>query len=268
MNNTDRQIKASNLAVWLLSQGISSITTDEIATLLCIPKNQVPQRLASQQKKGTIILLAKGLWAPVPPEYLTWGAPPAIDIIEPIMRHSSTDYYVGWLSAAALYGASHNAPQVFQVAVSRAHRAKIIGRSRFQFYHREHITNVAIKKFESKNGIIPVSSRETTILDIANDIGIVGGIDNVANLIIELCEITPDLKVLSNIEKYYPTSAIRRLGFIIEQFATMPELVKLLKTVCEERDTSISLLDPLTKNTGYISKTWGLKINREVNPDV
>jgi hypothetical protein len=35
------------------------------------------------------------------------------------------------------------------------------------------------------------------MLDIVNDIGIVGGIDNAANLIIELCETNqPDINVL------------------------------------------------------------------------
>ena len=263
----NEQIKSSELAAWLISRGISSITTDEIASLLGIPRNQVPQRLAPTRKRKEMVLLSKGLWAPVPPEYKTWGAPPAIDIIDSLMRYHQLNYYIGWLSAAALHGASHHAPQVFQVAVSRAIRAKTIGRSRFQFYNRVHVDSITKVKVESKNGMVFVSSRETTLLDIANDIAIVGGLDNATNLIIELCDEIPDVNEISIIAENYPSSTIRRLGYIMENFTDVSNLVQL-ESVCNKRSVSVSLLDPQISNIGAIDKRWQLIINRKVNPDV
>ena len=262
------RIKASEFANWLLSRGISSITTDEAAALLGVPKNHVSQRLAPLRKRGEIVLLAYGLWAPVPPEYLTWGAPPAIDIIDALMRHLCLNYYVGWLSAAELLGASHHAPQVFQVAVSRSARAKKIGRSRLLFYHRDHIHIANLIMAESKNGVVPISGKETTLLDIASDISYVGGIDNATNLIIELCEKSnPDIEVISALSLHYPASAVRRLGFLMESFTDIPELERL-KTLSDSRGPSVSLLDPQSENTGSINNAWRLKINREVSPDI
>jgi hypothetical protein len=118
-NKNSTQIKASNSASWLLSQGISSITTAELVELLGIPQNHIPSRMAALKRRNEIISPAHGLWIPVLPEYITWGAPPAIDIIDALMRHLGTHYYVGWLSAAQLHGASHQAPQVFQAATSK-----------------------------------------------------------------------------------------------------------------------------------------------------
>ena len=262
------RIKPAELSRWLLSRGISSITTDDIAALLGIPKNQVSPRLAAPKKRGEIVLLANRLWAPVPPEYMIWGAPPALDFIDDLMRHLNVDYYVGWLSAAELLGASHHAPQVFQVAVSHVRRARIIGRSRLQFYQRDHIHLAARIKIESKSANVPVSSRETTLLDIASDIGFVGGIDNAANLIMELCETTvPDPKTLASLAAHYPSSAIRRLGYIMDHFTDVSAPAQL-KAISDNRNTSISLLDPQSANTGKIDKIWQLKINREVNPDL
>ena len=262
------KIKASELAYWLLSRGISTITTDEIATLLSIPKNQVPQRLASPKKRGEIVLLANGLWVPVPPDYKTWGAPPAIDVIDALMRHKNADYYVGWLSAAALHGASHHAPQVFQVAVSHAIREKDFGRSRLRFYQRNHVNLIKKASFETKSGYALVSTREMTLLDIACDISAVGGIDNAANLIIELVEASsPDFDVLLDISKHYPTSAIRRLGYLMEQFTGASSLGRL-QSISEERKAAISSLDPQSANAGPIDKHWQLRINKEVSPDV
>jgi len=264
----NERVKASELPSWLLSRGISSITTDEIAALLAIPVNQIPQRLAAPRKRNEMVLLANGLWAPVPPEYMTWGAPPAIDFIDALMRRLNAGYYVGWLSAAAFHGASHHAPQAFQVAVSRAIRTRIIGRSKLQFYHRSHIGFAVTVNVESKNGAVPISNREMTMLDIAGGIGIVGGIDNAANLIIELCETTaPDFELLTTLSPHYPSSAIRRLGFLMEQFTDVPAL-ECFKLVSDNRETSISLLDPQSPNAGKINNRWRLKINREVSPDV
>ena len=262
------KIKATKLALWLLSQGISSITTDEIAALLAIPKNQVSQRLIPLKKRGEMVLLANGLWAPVPPEYSTWGAPPAIEIIDALMSYLNTDYYVGWLSASELYGVSHHAPQVFQVAASRAIRTKKIGRSVLRFYHRNHILQAAIVRLESRNGTVPVSSRETTMLDVASDIEYVGGIDNAANLIIELCETSkPDLSAINALSKHYPASAVRRLGYLMECFTDVSGLEQL-KSNSDIRCATASLLDPQSANVGTIDKRWRLKINREVCPDI
>jgi len=265
--NADR-IKASESANWLLAHGISSITADELAAILGIPKNQVPQRMAALKRRKAIITPAQGLWMPVPPEYATWGAPPAIDIIDALMRHLNTDYYVGWLSAAEFHGASHHAPQVFQVATSRAIRTRTVGRSRFQFFHREHINQVSLIQVETKNGIVPVSCRETTLLDVANDVMIVGGIDNAANLIIELCDASaPDMGILVELSMYYPVTAARRLGFLIESYTDIPELEEL-KAACTKRNTASSLLDPQSGPNGTLNAEWNIKVNREVMPDV
>jgi predicted transcriptional regulator of viral defense system len=199
---------------------------------------------------------------------MAWGAPPAIDIIDAIMRHTKIDYYVGWLSAASLLGASHHAPQVFQVATSKKIRNRTIGRSKFQFYHREHVECLPIITNTTNSGSVKISSVETTMLDIANNVIIVGGIDNLANLIIELCESnTLNSTLLAIISKYYPTSTIRRLGYLIEHFVGTNLSDELIK-ISDDRQTSNSILDPHSTNIGIVNNRWKLKVNREVEPDV
>ena len=264
----NNKIKAADLPNRLLSQGISSITTEGIATLLSIPKNQIPKRMAPLKKRGEMILLAKNLWVAVPPEYISWGAPPAIDIIDALMRNYNVDYYVGWLYAAIYHGASHHATQVFQVAVSRSIREKMVGRSRILFYHRTHISSILTVNIQSRSGNVPISNKETTILDIAADISVVGGIDNATNLIIELCEASEiSFDNLMKLSSLYNTSAIRRLGYLIEHFTDITDISEL-KTICDKRNNSISILDPESPSIGSIDKKWNLKINREVYPNI
>jgi len=268
IQNNNKPLKASDVSKWLLAHGITSVSTVELAAILSVPINHVPQRMATLRRKNEIISPAHGLWIPISPEYMTWGAPPAIDIIDTLMNHLNVDYYIGWLSAAEIHGASHHAPQVFQVAVSRSMRQKTIGRARLQFFHREHIKKTPLIKIESKSGTVPVSSRESTMLDIVNDIQIVGGVDNAANLIIELCETEkPDIFAIMEIATHYPVTAVRRLGFLMDTFSDVPGLDKLVKH-CENRNVATSILDPQAQPVGLLNTKWNIKINREVSPDL
>ena len=266
--NKGEPVKASDSASWLLSHGISSVTTDDLASLLGIPKTHVPQRMSALKKRHEIVTPAQGLWIPVPLEYLTWGAPPAIEIIDSIMRHMNVEYYVGWLSATEMHGASHHAPQVFQVATSRTIRERVVGRSHFQYYSRAHLRQVSLIQMESRSGMVQVSSRETTLLDVANDIGIVGGIDNAANIIIELCEDSElNLYAIAALSVHYPVTAARRLGFLMERFLDISGL-ELIRNTCLKRNAAVSLLDPQSRHSGVFDTRWNIKINREVSPDI
>ena len=265
-NNT--QVKAVDSAKWLLSHGISSATTEELAALLAIPGSHVPQRMAALKRRKEIVSPARGLWIPVPPEYASWGAPPAIEMIDAIMRHLRVSYYIGWLSAAELHGASHHAPQVFQVAVSDTVRGRTTGRARFIFYHREHIQKVSLVQVETRSGMVPVSSVETTLLDIACDLVIAGGVDNAANIVIELCEEKcPDMASLAALSWQYPATASRRLGHLMQNYTEVKGL-DTLKAACARRNTALSLLDPQAGFNGPVDQDWYIRINREVSPDV
>jgi len=248
----------------LLSRGISSITTAEISDLLGIPKNQVPQRMAPLRNRGEIISPAKGLWFPISPENAANGAPPAIDIIGALMGHMQAAYYVGWLSAARLHGvAVEDASQPFQVAVSRHIRDRMIGNSELQFYFREHVRDVPTDEMDSKNGKVNVASLETTLLDIASDTSIVGGVDRAASLIATLCELKePDTAQMSLVSRMYTASALRRLGYIMEHFTDID--VSKLRTEEKKRQAAISLLDPTSTSSGSIESQWNLKINHEI----
>jgi predicted transcriptional regulator of viral defense system len=166
-------------------------------------------------------------------------------------------------------GASHNAPQVFQVAVSHSYRNRTVGRTILQFYQRNRIGQITVTNTESKSGPVPVSSRETTLLDICNDLDIVGGINNAANLVIELCDAEkPSVESIAALSVLYPAPAPRRLGWLMETFTDVSGLDSL-REVASGRELHTSTLDPLsgTKDS-FIDSSWSLKINRKVEPDL
>lgn len=65
--------------------------------------------------KRRLAVPRRGFFVIIPLEYREAGAPPPSWFIDELMRFCGRQYYVGLLSAAALYGAAHQQPQEFQV---------------------------------------------------------------------------------------------------------------------------------------------------------
>ena len=185
-------VSVSNLPDWALSHGVTSLSTKDVRRLCGIPANQVSQRMAALRKGAKLFSPARGLWVPIPPEYRTWGAPEPMGYIADMIAHLGTGYLVGWLSAAERHGASHHAAQVFQVATGKTVRARTFGRSRLGFYSRSYVGKATASAELRRRTGVRVASPGTTMLMLAADLGISGGISNVANLVIELAEERPE----------------------------------------------------------------------------
>jgi len=184
------------------------MTTAEIAQILAVPRGQVRQRLHAPTQRGHWVTPASGLWIAVPLEYRLWGAPEGIEVIEPVMKHLGIQYYVGWLSAAAIHGASHNATQQFQVAVARTVRDRKIGRTRFRFVNRSRVPVIPVIERQTRSGSARVASIEATALDVCDAPHIADGMDTAATVVIELAE-QPKLsmqKVLA-LSPHFPAAA-------------------------------------------------------------
>ncbi len=243
------------------------MATAEVAALLDVPVDHVRRRLHRAVQRGQWVMPARGLWVPVPPEYRTWGAPPGIEIIDAMMQHLSVDYYVGWLSAAALHGAAHQAPQVFQVAVSRQVRDRVVGRTRFSFAQRE-VNRVPVTPHPTRSGSAPVSTVAVTMLDVADNTEHAGGMDNAATVICELAELdTFDTADLVAAAQLFPAAAARRAGWILDQFSERHDLATL-RAVTAEAVPTPSRLDPTRPAIGPVDHEWLLYLNRRVEPDL
>lgn len=260
--------RPSDLADWALSRGMSAMTTDEIARLIRVPRDQVRKRLHAPTKRGHWVSPATGLWIPVPPEYRLWGAPEGIEIVDPLMRHLGIQYYVGWLSAAAIHGASHHAPQQFQVAVERTVRDRKIGRTRFHFTTRSRVHVVPVIERQTRSGFARVASIEATALDICDTPRIAGGVDAAATVLIELAE-QPllDMQKVLALCQHFPIAATRRLGWLLTQFTDRDDLDALRAWAAGASDAP-SRLDATEPAQGPIDKTWCLIINATVEPEV
>jgi predicted transcriptional regulator of viral defense system len=260
-------VPAKELSDWALSHGITSLSTEEVMHLCGLPANQVSQRMASVRKSGKVFSPARGLWVPIPPEYRTWGAPDPMSYIDDMMAHLGADYLVGWLTAAERHGASHHAAQVFQAATGKTVRARTFGRSRLEFYSRGYVGS-AVQSAEllRKTGVC-VASPGTTMLMLAADSGICGGMSNVANLVVELAEEHPGFGTEAATDApLFPDAAARRLGWLLDAFGEgAPDE---LAGYCASLAGEPSFLSPASAKTGRLDTRWRIVVNEEVDPDI
>ena len=262
-----KSIKPSELSDWLTAHGIPAITTEECAHLLGIPANEVSQRLIRLRSKGQQVAAARGLWIPVPAEYREMGAPEPIRYIHYLMSFYGCNYGVGWLSSASLNGSSHQAPQVFQVAVDKPLRARSIGRSNLQFYYRSYIPMITKQKLSFSAGSAFVCTPGATMLMVSADPMYCSGIDNAATIICELSDDHEDYMkdVMAN-AAFFPRSAIHRLGWILDHLAGISDLDVLME-YCN-RLSEPTMLSPGGARSGSIDKKWNVIENRRIEADI
>lgn len=261
------KIPAADLPDWALSQGISSFTKEDVSQICKVPPNHVPQLMAPLRKRIKVFSPARGLWVPIPPEYRTWGAPDLMLYIEDMMAHLGANYLVDWLTAAERYGVSHHAPQVFQVATNRTLRNKQLGRSRLEFANRSYTGSVIPSPELKRKTGVNIAPVGTTMLMLASDPHMCGGMGNVANLVIELAEENKSfVKTLVRDANLFHNSALQRVGWLLDEFGEgAPEELSDL------RPTSMSQISPLVpskQKTGKLNTKWKIIVNEKVEPDL
>lgn len=260
MSYATEVVRPTELREYLLSRGRLTVTAEEAAELLGIQRSRV--RIYLGRRKAEFVSVARGLWVAIPPEYSTWGAPDAMEFIDEMMNYLGTDYYVGWLSAAALHGSSHQSPMSFQVATAKEVGDRAVGRNRMQFMLRSTVGKIPIVTVQRRYGEARVSSPEATALSVAADPLLAGGIGNVATVIHGLAENGLDAEAIVAAARFYPGAAARRVGWIIETFAE--EDMSPLMPFVDEVSSMPSKADPHGPWEGEIDQRWKLKINDDI----
>src|SRR5580700_3533947 len=152
----------------LLSMGGVVFSAEEARKALGVSHGALLDAAERQQRKKHLVSPRRGFYVIVPPQYLSWGAPPPSWYVDDLMRHEGRPYYVGLLRAAELHGASHQAVMEFQVVTDKKMPQLLVGRSRIAFYYRKDMAAVSagIENRKTDTGRMRVSSVELTVLDL------------------------------------------------------------------------------------------------------
>lgn len=261
------KVKPAHLVDWLLERGVSVVSTDQVAGLLGVERKFVRQYLAPLRQKRSIASPARGLWVPVPPDRRSAGAPEPPAYLDAMMRSMGAEYCVGWLTAAAFHGASHQSPQSFQVATSRHIDSRFVGSTSLNFMERSYVSEPCFKRRTVSSGTVNVALPGVVMLMVAQDQLESGGIDNAATVILELADEHPRVcEEILSVANEFPSSAMRRVGWILDTFESGLD-TDGMAALCSGGG-EVAFLSVRSPRRGSISKRWNLSINREVVPDV
>lgn len=223
------------------------------------------KRLSQKQR---ITSLTQGLYLIIPLEYKNMSSLPPEWYIDTLMKHLSLSYYVGLLTAASYHGASHQAPQIYQVIIEKNLHPLQVGRSKIQFYKSSFLEKAKTNSLKVSTGTLRLATPEQTAFDLVRYLQASGGINHVATVLSELKESLNVNKLVEIAIQGMPLSCSQRLGYLLE-FVGPKALAQPLKEWFKSKESQYILLKP-SKQRLVLSKDedWKLIINDKVEPDI
>lgn len=221
-------------------------------------------RLARQKM---IAQPARGFYVIVPPEYRALGCLPADQFIPALMERLDQPYYAGLLSAAQYHGAAHHRPQEFQVLLERARRPLSCGHVRAKFIVRNALRQVPVQSFKTPRGLIHASTPEATAVDLVGYYGRVGGLNQVATVLLELVERIDPQKLLTAAQ-CAPIAWAQRLGYLLDSAGAREPTGQLRTYVRAKARQTVPLLPGVVRKNAQRDGNWKILVNVDIEPDL
>lgn len=259
-------IKPRELPAHFLAQGRHAFTAEEAAEAMGTSHGAALDALTRLQQRDEVFSPTKGLYVAIPPDFRSWGVVPGTWFIDAMMRHLDRPYYVALLTAAGVHGASHQAAQAMQVITDPASiRDRDLQRVRLRFYRSKHVREDKTEQMTVPSGYALVSAKETTVVDLIAYSRAAGGYGNVATIVREIGEL--DGSDLARVASRRGRAITRRTGWFVDRFGKADDL-EALRQAARVDVGEPSLLDPAGPRRGQRDKTWSVRVNTDVEPDV
>jgi predicted transcriptional regulator of viral defense system len=261
-----------------LGQGRGFFTKRAALAELGVSPIALKSAIARLSRKGSLVSPRRGFYLILRPEDRQLGAPDPARWIDPFMKFLGVDYRISLLRAAAFHGAAHQAAMVFQVIAPRQLPGIAIGRHRMEFLFQSPRAFAAANRLEwleelqTETGFAQIAGVELTLFDICRYFHRAGGISGAAQAVHDLGG-QADVRILVRAARAYENSAVRRLGYLLEQFGHLRQAHALRSFA--EKAKSFKALDPSAKpivpelaETDERNIQWKLIINAPVEVDL
>ncbi|MCD5416082.1 type IV toxin-antitoxin system AbiEi family antitoxin [Candidatus Bipolaricaulota bacterium] len=248
--------------------GRYTFTREEAIRELSLHTNTLEKSLQRATSQGRILRLRRGFYVIVPLEYAVVGAVPTEWFIDDLMKFIGKSYYVGCLSAAAWYGASHQRVQEMQVVVPEHVRGIESRAVRIRFLRFAGMSEALTTSRRTHTGDIPVSTAEWTAIDLIRFQKHYGSMDAAATVLIELAEglNADDLTAAAGRER--TNAYLQRLGWLLE-FLGQDRLTRSLHSIVINRNPSYTPLNAsLSNRSGRRDLRWRILVNEEPEADL
>jgi len=250
----------------LQAGGRYTFTGVEIRARMLRSDTAIEAALRRLKKRGRIATPRRGFYVIVPPEYRQAGCPPASWFIDGLMGFLGRPYYVGLLSAAAIHGAAHQQPMVFQVMTDVATRDAEAGRVRIEFHVKSTLETSPVAKVQTETGYMRVSTPEATALDLVRFARAAGGLSSVATVLEELAE-SLDPGELATLSHSFRTPEVQRLGYLLDLLGVSRLADPLAEALHVRRHRPVPL-GPGGESEESVDGRWRVILNERVEVNV
>ena len=248
------------------AQGHYAFMLEELKNEFALSYPALKQSLYRLKLKKEIAQIRQGFYVIIPPEYSKQGMLPPYLFIDDLMKSLNKPYYVGLLSAAALYGAAHQQPMGYTV-ITQSPAPRSIDKLKVVFFSRQDFPQDGIIQKKTPAGYINVSSPELTALDFFDYIHKFG-INRITTILHELAEAMKPASLLKIAKQYPNTAALQRLGYILEKEISVKKLSDSLWKALNERTSFPVPLSPQKEKKGETDSKWKIIKNMEIESDL
>lgn len=218
------------------------------------------------RQQGRVVSPRRGFYVVVPPEYRATGAPPASWFIDDLMRFLGQPYYVGLLSAAALHGAAHHQPMLFQVVTGKPTRPMRAGRVSIRFTMSRLVERMPVIELQTETGSMRVAAPESCAFDLVRYPEEAGHLGNAATVLAELAE-RLDARKLVEVAPLVRLPDVQRLGYLLDAVGRSEIAAPLAQWLAKKQPRAV-LLRPGKGTEAEADSRWHVVPNAEVETDL
>ena len=268
-------MKPKNLKDWIVNReriGLPCFARADVAVAFPdLHPHALDSALSRFCTRGLVRSPHKGFYCVVPPHYALSVELPPHYYIDQMMQWMGRQYYVALLSAASLWGASHQRVGITQVMTEIPMSTTSSRRNPFiDWVCRKRIPKEFVLRKNGENGQISYSNAELTALDLVHYADRAGGISFVSTVLAELKDATNFNGAGIGVFQSAEMTDIQRLGFIFE---TVLGDLRQAETIHREmiqtgRTVRPALLQPSSSSVILsANRRWHIKVNCEIELD-
>lgn len=253
------------------ANGKYSFTTEGLHSQLDVSENALKKSLQRLKHQGAVVMVRRGFYVIVPPEYKAKGIIPTSFYVHDLMNFLKRDYYVGLLNAAAYHGAAHQQPQNYSI-ITEGIALRPIKKVQVEinFYIKKTWNKKDVMKKKVDTGYINISSPELTALDLVSYYNEVGGFNRVVTVVEELIEAIQADRLVETAIQYHETSTVQRIGYLLEYILEENEISDTLYNYLDQIEFYPILLRPQKKKPEHMitGNRWKVVSNVEIEADI
>ena len=251
----------------ILGQGRYCFTLNEAANATGVDGQALNMVLQRLKNDGWVVPFSRGFYLALDIQHQAAGMLDPEWFVDDWAKFLGVEYYVGGLSAAAVHGAAHQRPFVFQVFMPRNMRAVSKGGVNVEAFCKRNIQDDSVEQRKSPAGYFRVSKPELTAYDLLAYPRCCPSLDLAATVFAELGESIESLRLQQLPAKDAITAVLQRVGWLLDRTGWREKTDGLHDALGSLRQVWRPLDSRLPRD-GDRNSRWKIIENSDVQPDV